>query len=106
MSALSDRSFGNERTPCQAIVRAIADREGIDVTDLEPPAYDPLYAVVDPEALDDLFRTRSDDGSVNASVQFEYAGYDVLVHADGRVEIAEGSTAPGTTEPVERPAGD
>ena len=73
----------------QAVVEAIAKREGIDATELEPPEYEPLYAVVDPEALDALF-SPTVDGRDRApgSIGFEYGGYDVTVHSVGQVELS------------------
>ncbi|OIB56551.1 HalOD1 output domain-containing protein [Natrialba sp. SSL1] len=43
-------------SPSQAIIEAVAAREGVDPTEIEPPAYEPLYSVINPEALDSLFR--------------------------------------------------
>lgn len=76
----------------QAIIEAIARREGVDVTEIEPPAYEPLYTVVNPEALDKLFRTTSDSGAVDARISFEYAGYDVTIYGDGRVDVGDRSS--------------
>ncbi|MFC3959904.1 HalOD1 output domain-containing protein [Halovivax cerinus] len=70
------------------VIETIAEREGIDVTELEPPAYPPLYSVVDPDALDTVFAPApSGDGRSNGSVRFEYAGYTVTAYSDGRVEL-------------------
>ncbi|WP_440772765.1 HalOD1 output domain-containing protein [Natronorubrum sp. DTA28] len=98
MSSASDPPSPPERTsvPTQAVIEAIAAREGVDVTDVEPPAYEPLYTVVDPAALDRLFRTPSAI-CPDARVSFEYEGYDVVVHSDGRVDVSERS-ATGETE--------
>lgn len=79
-------SDGNAVPPSQAVVEAVAEREGVDPTEIEPPAYDPLYAAINPEALDRLFET-SGTSSAEASVSFEYEGYDVVVFGDGRVSI-------------------
>jgi hypothetical protein len=63
--------------PSQAVVEAVADHRGVAVEELR----DPLYDVVDPDALDDLFR----DGT--GRVAFEYLGYDVTVRHDGTVDV-------------------
>ncbi|MHB9287038.1 HalOD1 output domain-containing protein [Halobacteriales archaeon Cl-PHB] len=68
---------GNGEALSTAVVRAVADREGVDPIDLEQP----LYAVVDSEALDDLFST------AEGSVTFEYHGYVVTAHSDGTVDL-------------------
>lgn len=90
MTAPSDPSAadGADR-PTRAIIEAVARHEGVDVTAVEPPAYEPLYAVVDPEALDALFR---DDSSDATSLSFEYAGYDVVVSGNGQVDVTDPST--------------
>lgn len=80
-----------EVQPIQAIIEAIARREGVDVTQIEPPAYEPLYTVVNPEALDKLFRTASGSEAVNACVSLEYAGYDVTIYSDGQVDVTDQS---------------
>ena len=95
-------SAGGAAPPSQAIIEAVAEREGVEVTEIEPPAYEPLYAVVNPEALDRLFRT-ADGSSTTARVHLEYEGYEVTVYGDGRVEVSESSGADGT---VNNPVGE
>lgn len=77
---------GDRRVPpSQTIVEAIAAAENVDPVDVEPPAYEPLYAVVDLEALDALFDGRE---RTDLEVAFTYEGYYVVVQADGRVDVA------------------
>ncbi|RQG89773.1 hypothetical protein EA462_07070 [Natrarchaeobius halalkaliphilus] len=76
--------------PSQAIIEAIAAHEGVDVTEIEPPEYEPLYEVVNPEALDSLFRTPART-SETTRLLLEYEGYDVTVYGDGRVEVTDSS---------------
>ncbi|MEY7852254.1 HalOD1 output domain-containing protein [Natrarchaeobius sp. A-rgal3] len=80
------------RSPSQSIVAAVAAREGVDAVDIEPPEYDPLYTVVDPESLDTLFETRTEPLKT-ARVSFEYEGYEIVVYGDGRVEATEPSSS-------------
>lgn len=89
------RGSSTDPTPIRDIIEKIADREGVDVTEIEPPTYDPLYAVVDPEALDELVRRSSGDSEVTIRVGFEYEGYEVVVHGDGRVEVSESVAVEG-----------
>ncbi|MXV64405.1 hypothetical protein GS429_20505 [Natronorubrum sp. JWXQ-INN-674] len=94
MSSPADPSWSDGAVdPTQAIIEAVAAREGVDVTDVEPPAYEPLYTVVNPEALDRLFQTQAQTPSVGPSVDarvvLEYEGYEIVVHSDGRVEVSE-----------------
>lgn len=95
MAPPTDASASDESVPpSRAIVEAIAQREGVDATEIAPPEYEPLYAVVNPEALDALFeQDLASESSRSLAVGFEYEGYDVVVHGDGRVEVSESSDA-------------
>lgn len=68
----------------EALPRAIAQLKGIDP--LEMPS---LYEIVDPEALDAVFKR----GSISY-VQFPFCGYSITVVSDGRILVQNG----GTTE--------
>jgi len=65
----------------ERIVEAVADAK--DVSSLE---LDPLYDVVDPDAMDGLFQA-----GAAGRIEFVYEGCKVVVHADGDVDV----TAPG-----------
>ncbi|WP_121742873.1 HalOD1 output domain-containing protein [Natronorubrum halophilum] len=73
-----------------AVIAAIADREGVDPMEIEPPEYEALYDVINPEALDALFAPR-EDGSKRASgrVEFPFCGYQVVVNSTGEVDVLE-----------------
>ncbi|MFC7157950.1 HalOD1 output domain-containing protein [Halomarina halobia] len=64
-----------------AIVEAIAAEKQVDPIRLDPPLHD----VVDPDALDEMF---SVPNSVPGYVAFEYDGYQVEAHSDGRVTLS------------------
>ncbi|MFC6768949.1 HalOD1 output domain-containing protein [Natrinema soli] len=85
--------------PTQAIIEAIAARECVDVTDVEPPAYDPLFTVVNPEALDELFTTTADTAS-SVVVRLEYEGYDIVVRDGSDVEIRDRSAGDSVNSPI------
>lgn len=90
-----DRSDGNRRPSLSLeVVTAIAEREDVDPTEIEPPEYESLYDVCNPEALDALFAPR-EDGTPRSEghVEFEYCGYDVVVTSDGSVEVTDPETA-------------
>lgn len=72
------------------IIEAIAEAEGVDPTDIEPPEYEALYDVLNPEALDGLFAPR-EDGTPRSpgEVAFQFCGYDVVVESDGTVDVRE-----------------
>jgi len=57
-------------------------------------ALDPLYSVVDPDALDAIFRPRRTDGSGAVDeVSFPYHGHDVTVHGEGRVDVRSSASS-------------
>lgn len=61
------------------VIEALADATGADAHELEP-----LYNVVDPEALDRLFNSSS---NADVRVEFEYDGSLVGVRSDGTVTV-------------------
>lgn len=66
-----------EHSICDEVVTRVAEREGVDELDLDVPLFD----VVDPDALESLFR------NTNGTVRFQYHGYDVTVDHRGTVEV-------------------
>lgn len=81
-----------QRIRSSDVVDAVARREGVDPIDLEPKLYD----VIDPDSLDALLATGPTDSESAVSVNFHYAGYDVVVGSDGTLELER------TPKPVER----
>ncbi len=63
-----------------AVLDAVADAKGVDPTELNPP----LSAVVNADALDDLF---VDTGGEAGRIVFEYSGCEVTVESDRTVEV-------------------
>uniref|UniRef100_UPI003672BD03 HalOD1 output domain-containing protein n=1 Tax=Cryptosporangium minutisporangium TaxID=113569 RepID=UPI003672BD03 len=86
-----DRSDGDELQSLSfEVIVAVAEREGVDPTDTDPPEYDALYEVVNPEALDALFATRENGTArTNGHVSFPFCGYHVVVTGEGEVEVSE-----------------
>lgn len=75
----------------EAVVAAVASaagrrRAGVPRGGEEAEALDPLYDVVDPDALDALFRP----GCETASIAFTYAGHEVTVEGGDVVAVAVG----------------
>lgn len=64
-----------DRAPSTAVVTAVAAVEDAAPTDLPP-----LYESIDPQALDRLVASAA---GAELRLAFEYAGYQVTVHADG-----------------------
>ncbi|WP_254863836.1 HalOD1 output domain-containing protein [Halovivax gelatinilyticus] len=77
----SSRFFdSSDSSPSYRVVTGVAEREGVEPESLEPP----LYAVIDPEALDSVIEGA---GSDDVTLSFSYAGYAVSVDGDGSVTI-------------------
>ena len=98
---MSDGIGGIEFDADELVYRAEYDPEtkapSVAVVDVvervcdEDPA-EPLYAVVDPDALDSLLESRSTrDRRGPPSVSFPYAGARVTVTADGRITVRPGA---------------
>ncbi|WP_225336070.1 HalOD1 output domain-containing protein [Halomicrobium urmianum] len=66
------------------IVDRISDLEGLDPEELSPP----LCSVIEPEALDVLFRSSTGDTPhTSGHVRFEYRGYEIRVQSDGEIAV-------------------
>lgn len=84
---MSIQAAEERESPSLAVIEAVADREGVDPTDLDRS----LFEVIDPDALDAVIR--SDAGGRAPSplrVTFHYHGYEVTVSSDGQVELSRG----------------
>lgn len=81
--AVHRRYDWTEIPPSMAVVEAVADAAGRDVT-----AIDPLYEHFDPDALNTLVRSNGGptaDG--DATVSFHFGDYRVTVAGDGGVIV-------------------
>ena len=75
-------------SPTEGVVQALAD-----AADTQPLELEPLYHVLDPDALDSLFTSPSPLGGSNEFVTFEYGEYTVTFFAEGRVSVASSNSA-------------
>ncbi|MFP8954747.1 HalOD1 output domain-containing protein [Natrialbaceae archaeon A-arb3/5] len=74
--------------PSQAVIRAVAEAEGIPPEELRPPEYEPLHSVIDPDALDALFAEQADGRPRPAGdVSFVFCGYEVVVSGTEAVTL-------------------
>jgi hypothetical protein len=64
-----------ERTVSETVVEVVAETKGVDPSELS----EPLFSVIDPDALDVLFQTS------NGILTFSYHGHIVTVEASGKV---------------------
>lgn len=65
----------------EKVIQAVADREGVDPTELHPP----LYNAVNPEALDSLFENEN----TNGRLQFHWLDYRIVVFSSRSVRIID-----------------
>ncbi|QRV15942.1 HalOD1 output domain-containing protein [Haloterrigena salifodinae] len=77
----------DRRPPSERVVEAVATASGTSPLDFEPTLYD----AVDPEALDSLVRSGSDE----LRIQFRYGGRSVHITGNGRVDVS----APSEDDP-------
>ena len=83
----------------ETVVTAVAQAKGVDPLDLEP-----LYSVVDPDALNSMFGRSVGSPSSSLEINFSMAGCEVVVHGDGEVAVtppAETDESPSTVAPRE-----
>ena len=80
-----DFEWSDDEPVSTAVVRAIAAVSGEDPTEMEP-----LYTVIDPEALDAVFAsTQASTVRTAGVVGFDFAGYRVRLTAPGEGQIFE-----------------
>jgi hypothetical protein len=68
--------------PSMAVTALVADRKGVDPRELAV-----VYDIIDPDALDSLFRDHR-ASLANAAVTFQYEGFDVRI-SHGSISITE-----------------
>lgn len=66
----------------EQVILAVAEATGTDPTQLGP-----LYDVIDPDALDQLFQRRSGLPRAGSRVDFTMDGCEVTVHGSGKVVV-------------------
>ena len=70
-------------TPSTAVVETVAV-----ASDREPAGIEPLYEVIDPDALDALIRSNGDEPAGDGiTATFEFGGQSVTVHGGGSVVV-------------------
>mgnify|MGYP006294201653 CR=1 FL=1 len=74
---MESNDFEDNRSASEAVLYEVAEQEDVQPEDLNPP----LFEVVDPDALDALFK--GDTGRVS----FEYHGYAVTVDHSATVTL-------------------
>ncbi|WP_227375548.1 HalOD1 output domain-containing protein [Haladaptatus halobius] len=81
----------DSETPSIAVVNAIAEHEEASPDDIGQQLYD----VIDPDALDALFRPRTDGKSrSDGNAVFTYHGHRITYRSDGWVYVTDDTDAP------------
>lgn len=65
------------------IVETVAEAEGVEPRHLDTCLYD----IIEPDALNTLFRDGEDTPVTEGVVSFTFNGYEVAVHSDSSIEI-------------------
>jgi hypothetical protein len=79
ISRRSTATTEDSEFPASAVVDAVAEREGVDPTDLPP-----LYDAIGSDVLEVLYEADADG---DQRVTFEYYGYRVTVSSDGSIVL-------------------
>lgn len=81
--AVREYEWGSVESVASLVVETVAEFSGKEPTELER-----LYARIDTDALDRLFRPLAEGGSrTGGNVEFPFDDYVVSVHADGRIVV-------------------
>lgn len=84
----------------QRVVDAVAAARDVDPLDVQP-----LYDVIDPDALEQLFTATHSSGRTDpARVVFTLDGCEVTVHSDGTIDVSAPNDRPAAT-PADRAIG-
>lgn len=74
---MGNSSGGDSLSPSEAVLHEVAEKEGVSPEELNSPLFD----VIDPDALDVIFRGET------GQISFEYHGYAVTVSHSGNVAL-------------------
>mgnify|MGYP006286281055 FL=1 len=74
---------GENETAAESVVRAVSELTGTD-----PEAMDPLYDVVDPDALNALCEPETSGEGASPRVSFQFGGCTVVVYGEGRTVVS------------------
>jgi hypothetical protein len=73
----------DEKPPASAVVEAVAMSHGKAST-----AFEPLYDVVDPDALNQLLHSFREHTESDGTVSFEYADRHVTIDCEGEIVVS------------------
>jgi hypothetical protein len=75
--------------PSESVIKAVSEATGTD-----PLRMQPLHTAIDTDALDTIFNTTSSRTRqyLHTRVTFQFTGWDVVVHGDGRTVVSRPDT--------------
>lgn len=85
MSSKQASGYTYQLDPDQSVAVGVVEAFS-EVYDVEPTSLDPLISVLDPDALDNLFKPGT---SSNPEVEFQYNGCEIQVNSDRNVLVRE-----------------
>ena len=86
--SVSNKQLGSQigKPPSRKVVETVAALKDTEPTELQQP----LYEVIDPDALDTLFTPKRDrTAQRGGEIQFMYCGCSVLIAPNGDVNVAQ-----------------
>ena len=89
------RTLTGEEETSAAVVSAVADAKGVDPLEL-----DPLYDVIDADALDAIFSPAQGTAPRSAELRFSMAGCEVVVRGTGEVVVSTAAAHGGAESAV------
>lgn len=84
----------SEGSPIVVVIEALATVKGV-----HPLEMDPLYDVIDVEAVDRLFQNQDNESDSPKTLSFAVEGWNVFVREDGSIRLCD-RDKPTDTAPV------
>lgn len=88
MEAMTDtkpetiKNDGYDERISEKVITGVAEAKGVDPLDL-----DPLYDVIDPDALNSMFRPSDGSPSASMELRFSMSGCQVVIRREGEVTV-------------------
>jgi len=82
----SEFAFGTDESPSHAVIRGLAEVNGVTPTEMLP-----LYEFINPDALDAVCDDTTEGGANGVLVSFRMDEWEITVTSDRRVEIRDAS---------------
>lgn len=96
-SVVSETTYvrDGERTLTQALAEAVAEAEGVDLTELPP-----LYQSIDLDALTQLMAKPSEGADDELLLGLRMNHWNVFVSSDGHIRVCDATDETSSPEPI------